>query len=60
MWYNEVKDYDYSKPGFSMKTGHFTQVVWKGTKRVGCGRTACNGHPLITCEYAPAGTSENN
>ena len=24
MWYSEVKDYKYKKPGFSMKTGHFT------------------------------------
>ena len=24
MWYSEVKDYKYRKPGFSMKTGHFT------------------------------------
>ena len=24
MWYSEVKDYKYNKPGFSMKTGHFT------------------------------------
>ena len=33
-FYAEVKDYDYSKPGFSMKTGHFTQVIffffWEG------------------------------
>ena len=25
-FYNEVKDYDYDNPGFSLKTGHFTQV----------------------------------
>ena len=25
-FYGEVKDYDFNKPGFSMKTGHFTQV----------------------------------
>ena len=25
-FYAEEKDYDYDKPGFGMKTGHFTQV----------------------------------
>ncbi|XP_028516882.1 Golgi-associated plant pathogenesis-related protein 1 [Exaiptasia diaphana] len=25
-WYDEVKYYSYSRPGFSGKTGHFTQV----------------------------------
>ena len=27
-WYNEIKDYKYSKPGFAMNTGHFTQVLY--------------------------------
>jgi len=26
MWYDEVKDYDFRRPTFSAKTGHFTQV----------------------------------
>ena len=25
-WYQEIKDYDFSNPGYSAKTGHFTQV----------------------------------
>ena len=25
-FYNEIKDYDFNKPGFSLETGHFTQV----------------------------------
>ena len=34
-WYNEIEKYNWNKPGFSMQTGHFNQVVWKSTRRVG-------------------------
>jgi hypothetical protein len=36
-WYGEVSAYDYSNPGFSGNTGHFTQVVWKNSIALGCG-----------------------
>ncbi len=39
-WVDEVKDYDLVKKEPKPRagaTGHFTQVVWKGTTRVGCG-----------------------
>lgn len=43
-WGSERKSYNFKKPtGFSEKTGHFTQVVWRNTTSVGCGRAACNG-----------------
>ncbi len=37
-WYDEIKDYDYSKPGDKTNgiIGHFTQVVWKNTHKLGC------------------------
>ncbi|ORY95871.1 CAP domain-containing protein [Syncephalastrum racemosum] len=54
-WYDEYKDYDYSNPGFTEGTGHFTQVVWKGTKQLGCALSDCSGKPLYVCEYSPAG-----
>src|SRR5438105_3215553 len=28
MWYGEISKYDFRRGGFSMETGHFTQVVW--------------------------------
>lgn len=35
MWYAEVKLYDFNKPGWSTKTGHFTQLVWSSSDKVG-------------------------
>lgn len=59
-WGLERLSYSWSSPGFSEKTGHFTQVVWKGTTSVGCGRTNCNGKNgtpgwFVVCEYWPPG-----
>jgi glioma pathogenesis-related protein 2 len=36
-WYNEISMYDFERPGFDLKTGHFTQVVWNGSKKLGTG-----------------------
>lgn len=35
--YSEIKDYNFGNPGFSQGTGHFTQVVWKGSTEIGVG-----------------------
>jgi uncharacterized protein YkwD len=60
-WYSEVRDYDYSKPGFSGETGHFTQVVWRASKRLGCGVAVCNSAgqsaEIWVCNYDPPGNS---
>jgi uncharacterized protein YkwD len=42
-WGHERTEYDFKKADFDTKTGHFTQLVWKGTQQVGCGRTNCTG-----------------
>jgi len=53
-WYNdEIKKYDYNKPGYSSGTGHFTQVVWKSTTEIGCGYNSKCGH--YVCQYNPPG-----
>lgn len=58
MWYREVERYNFKRGGFSMETGHFTQLVWKNTRRVGCGMTTCKGYDYWVCNYDPAGNYE--
>ena len=59
-WYNEIKLYDFNKPGWSSATGHFTQVVWKGTKKIGFGvaKSQKGYHYGVAC-YFPAGNYIN-
>ncbi len=56
-WYDEETDYDYNDPGFSSGTGHFTQVVWKGTTEIGCALTTdCPSWSRTwVCQYNPPG-----
>jgi uncharacterized protein YkwD len=60
-WYGEIKDYDFSKPAPSdpSKTGHFTQLVWKGSIKIGAGRVYGRGgdwyETYIAVNFSPAG-----
>ncbi len=58
MWYREGEDYSFSRGGFSMSTGHFTQLVWRSTSMVGCGASQCNGLQVWVCQYDPPGNVE--
>ena len=55
MWYAEIANYDFAAPGFAAQTGHFTQVVWRGSTKLGCGRTMCPMGVTYVCRYAAAG-----
>ena len=55
-WYDEIKDYNFNKPGFKNGTGHFTQVVWKGSKQVGFGYAqSSDGAYFGVANYFPGG-----
>lgn len=59
MWYDEVDLYDYQSGKFSAATGHFTQLVWKSTKRVGCAKAISRGSSgagvYLVCNYDEPG-----
>ena len=58
-WYDEIKDYKYSKIkrySIGPKIGHYTQMVWKDTKRVGIASAVSkNGKVYVVARYYPAG-----
>ena len=54
-WYSEVSAYNFAKGAFEFSTGHFTQVVWLGTRTIGCGQSLCNGGEIWVCNYDPPG-----
>ena len=55
-WYDEIYDYDFKKPDFKSGTGHFTQVVWVGSKEVGFGAAQSkSGNYYGVANYFPPG-----
>lgn len=50
-WYSEGVNYDYSTANVF---DHFTQVIWKSSKHLGCAYKDCGGLYVI-CLYDPAG-----
>ena len=54
-WYNEVQFYDYNNGQFSMKTGHFTQLVWVASQKLGLGVARGNGNSIVVANYDPPG-----
>ncbi|CAF1327202.1 unnamed protein product [Adineta steineri] len=56
-WYSEISSYNYSNPGFSSATGHFTQVVWSDSVQLGIGiaLTSNNLAAYVVANYYPPG-----
>jgi len=54
-WLAELRDYDHNTNSCHGVCGHYTQVIWRATRAVGCG-TAFDGYRQIwVCEYEPPG-----
>ena len=58
-WYNEIKQYNYQNPGYDSVTGHFSQVVWDTSKKLGVGIAYLKNKKktIIVARYTPAGNS---
>lgn len=55
-WWNEKKYYDYKKnSGHGNVVGHYTQIIWRNTREVGCGQSIGCGNIFFVCNYNPAG-----
>lgn len=56
MWAGEIDKYSYSpKYVFEHDTGHYTQLVWRKTTHIGCGRASCGRNTVVVCRYSPPG-----
>ncbi|XP_057547008.1 pathogenesis-related protein PR-1 type-like [Amaranthus tricolor] len=58
LWINEKLSYDYGTNSCTNgeQCGHYTQIVWRDSKRLGCARVLCqNGGAFVTCNYYPPG-----
>nr|XP_041570906.1 serotriflin isoform X1 [Taeniopygia guttata] len=59
-WYNEEKNFEYGtgakKKGAMF--GHYTQMVWHNSYKIGCGFAFCSNTKysyFYVCQYCPAG-----
>ena len=57
-WADEVSLYEYATNTCSGTCGHYTQIVWRTTLKLGCALQTCPGLRFanaIVCNYGPAG-----
>ncbi len=58
-WGGEKQDYDYADNSCASgkMCGHYTQMVWKTSEKVGCAYAVCDDskEQVWVCQYQPAG-----
>ena len=60
-WIDEKRFYQHARFPFVSTTGnwqdvgHYTQIIWRDTTRLGCGLATGSGRDYLVCRYAPPG-----
>jgi len=37
------------------QAGHYTQMVWRNSRQLGCAKVTCGNQLIVVCNYTPAG-----
>jgi pathogenesis-related protein 1 len=54
-WMSEESNYNHQTNSCTARCGHYTQVVWRNTKLVGCGVARNEQREVWVCDYDPPG-----
>jgi uncharacterized protein YkwD len=54
-WASESRNYDYRSNTCRGVCGHYTQIVWRDSKRLGCAVARGGGREVWVCNYDPPG-----
>jgi pathogenesis-related protein 1 len=54
-WAAEASEYDYRTNECRGMCGHYTQLVWRDTKEVGCAVARGGNREVWVCDYSPPG-----
>ena len=54
-WASEARGYNYRANTCRGVCGHYTQIVWRGTTKVGCAVAATRDREVWVCNYDPPG-----
>jgi len=54
-WASESQDYTYHNNACNGDCGHYTQLVWRSTRKVGCAMALNGQREIWVCSYDPPG-----
>ncbi|KAJ8299044.1 hypothetical protein KUTeg_023104 [Tegillarca granosa] len=52
-WHSEVSDFTFGGSNNLGQVGHYTQVVWAKSTKIGCGYAKCGSVYYYVCNYSP-------